>query len=225
MKILLVEDDRQFSTALVKALDRENYLTEVENSSQKALQLLASKSYNLLLLKINLPETNGINICRQLRSKGSNIPILLLADGSSKTEKIQGLDAGADDYLVKPLDLPELCAHIRALLRRSYYLNFSALQWGDLRLVPDTGEATYCGQPLQLTSTEYNLLALLMRSGRRIFSCTALIESLWSWQKLPSESTLRSHIKKLRKKLKAVGAEADLIETVYGLGYRLKEIK
>ncbi|MGK7875505.1 MAG: response regulator [Xenococcaceae cyanobacterium] len=225
MRILLIEDDERLSVILANTLSKQNYIVDVAKNSQEALEFLDILSYDLLLLDVVLPGMDGITFCRQLRCLGFKIPILLLTARDASTDKVKGLDAGADDYLIKPFDFPELLARLRALLRRGNFPIISKLQWGDLCLIPSTGEVTYRNQPLQLTPTEYNLLELFLRNSRKVFSYDDLIEHLWPLEPIPSESTIRSHIKGLRKKLKVAGASADLIETVYGRGYRLKARK
>jgi len=133
-----------------------------------------------------------------------------------------GLDAGADDYVVKPFDLQELSARIRALLRRGSETSPPVLEWGGLSLDPATCEVTYEGQPFYPTPKEYGILQLLLRHSRRVFSRRAIVEQLWDLESPPEEETVKAHIKGLRQKLKSVGAPGDFIETVYGLGYRLK---
>lgn len=153
------------------------------------------------------------------------MPILLLTGRDSSHDKAIGLDAGADDYVVKPFDEEELVARIRALLRRGGSTSLPVLEWGSLKLDPTTHEATYDEQPLQLTPKEYALLELLLRNNRRVFSCGVILEHLWSYEETPGEEAVRTHIKGLRQKLKVAGAPADLIETVYGIGYRLKPLE
>jgi DNA-binding response OmpR family regulator len=137
--------------------------------------------------------------------------------------KIDGLDAGADDYLVKPFELDELSARIRALLRRGSSSLPPVLTWENLRLDPSSCEVFYQEQLLPLSPKEYKLLEFFLRNGRRVFSRAQILEHLWSFEQVPEEATVKAHIRGLRQKLEAAGAPHDLIETVYGLGYRLKE--
>jgi DNA-binding response OmpR family regulator len=138
-------------------------------------------------------------------------------------DRVLGLDAGADDYLVKPFDLQELSARIRALLRRGSSALPPVLEWGELRLDPSTCEVAYDNRPLSLSPTEYRILEFFLRHGRRVFSRAQILEQLWSFDQIPEESTVKAHIRSLRQKLELAGAPADFIETVYGLGYRLKQ--
>ncbi len=223
MRILLIEDDHELRISLGDALAQQNYIIDIAGDSQEALQFLETFPYDLLLLDIVLPGIDGITFCRQLRSRGFKMLILLLTGRDATTDKAKGLDAGADDYLIKPFDLQELLARIRALLRRINYPLLSTIEWGDLCLIPSNNEVTYRDQSLDLTPTEYHLLELFLRNSHRIFSYDDLIQHLWFFETPPTENTIRSHIRGLRKKLKGAGAGADLIETIYGLGYRLKQ--
>ncbi len=222
MRILLIEDDELIAETLVKALTDQHYVIDVATDGQEGKELVESFGYDLLLLDVMLPKVNGIRLCQQLRSQGNHIPILLLTALDTSTDKVMGLDAGADDYVVKPFDLQELLARIRALLRRGSSTLPPVLEWRNLLLDPSTCEVTYKGRLLHLTRKEYSLLELFLRNSRRVFSQSAILEHLWSFEELPEEDTVRAHMKGLRQKLKAAGAPADLIETVYGLGYRLK---
>jgi DNA-binding response OmpR family regulator len=139
------------------------------------------------------------------------------------TDKVMGLDAGADDYLVKPFNLQELSARIRALLRRGSSTLPPVLEWDSLRLDPSTCEVFYEARPVPLSPKEYSLLEFFLRNRRRVFSRAQILEHLWSFERLPEEATVKAHIRGLRQKLESVGAPNDLIETVYGLGYRLKQ--
>ncbi len=221
MQILLVEDDELIAEALVQALTNQHYVVDVATDGQSGRELVEAFAYDLLLLDVILPKLNGIRLCQQLRSQGNHIPIILLTALDTSTDKVMGLDAGADDYVVKPFDLQELLARIRALLRRGGSTLPPVLEWRNLRLDPSTCKVTYFSQPLHLTPKEYALLELFLRNSRRVFSQGAILQHLWSFEEPPEEDTVRAHIKGLRQKLKAAGAPTDFIETVYGLGYRL----
>lgn len=222
MKILVVEDDKLTAEALVATLADQNYVVEVVASGEAAWELTEAFAYDLVLLDVTLPQQDGISLCQQLRSHGHQMPILLLTARNSSHDKAIGLDAGADDYVVKPFDPEELTARIRALLRRNRGIAQSVLEWGDLQLDPRSCEVTYREKLVTLTAKEYALLELFLRNSRRVFSCGAILENLWSFEEIPSDEAVRTHIKGLRQKLKAKGAPPDLIETVYGIGYRLK---
>lgn len=225
MRILIIEDDEFTASTLASGLRAQNYAVEVTGTGRMGEELVAAFPYDLLLLDILLPDLDGISLCRRLRSQGYTLPILLLTGRDSSQEKVEGLDAGADDYLVKPFDLEELVARVRALLRRGPPHSQPILQSGDLQLDPRTCEANYRGQLLPLTPKEYALLELLLRHPRQVFSCGAILEHLWCYQDAPGAEAVRTHIKGLRQKLKAAQAPADLIQTVYGIGYRLKPLE
>lgn len=230
MRILIVEDDVQLSEVLTEALTRRQYIVDVARDGATAWNLVAAIAYNLIVLDVTLPKLNGIQFCQQLRMAEAQkrnqfksvVPVLMLTARDTVADKIIGLDAGADDYVTKPFDLEELMARVRALLRRGLTTSEFSLHWGALQLNPSTHEATYDDQPLALTPKEYALLELLVASGRRILSRSGIIEQLWSADDSPVAETVNSHMRGLRHKLKALGAPDDFIETVHGLGYRLK---
>jgi DNA-binding response OmpR family regulator len=224
MKILLVEDDEALAELLKNELTTHHYLVDVAFDGNLGWQLAEGIIYDLILLDVGLPQLNGIDFCQKRRKKGDRTPILLMTAEDSSTQKVIGLDAGADDYLTKPFDLPELLARIRALLRRGNDTRLPTLSWGKLHLDPSKCEVTYDQNLLKLTAKEYELLELFLRYPQRIFSQSAILDHLWSFDDPPSENAVRTHIKSLRQKLKKAGSDNDLIETVYGLGYRLKAL-
>jgi DNA-binding response OmpR family regulator/HPt (histidine-containing phosphotransfer) domain-containing protein len=222
MKILVVEDDILVADALRITLSDRNYAVEVAHDGQTGLDWIEAFDYDLLLLDAILPKLDGISLCRCVRERGYLMPILLLTSRDSNHDRAMGLDAGADDYVVKPFEPEELSARIRALLRRGNDRVQPVLTWENLTLNPSNYEVTYQHQLLNLTPKEYALLELFLRHSRQLFSCGAILEHLWSYEDVPSEEAVRTHIKGLRHKLKAAGAPPDLVETVYGIGYRLK---
>ncbi|MET0113180.1 MAG: response regulator [Limnospira maxima] len=223
MRILLVEDDLHLADALVAMLTSQKYQVDLVNDGQQGWEYIQSSSYDLVLLDIELPLLDGISLCHQLRSHNFQVPILLLTARNNQQDKVKGLDAGADDYMVKPLDIAELSARIRALLRRSSEATSSVLTYEKMVLDTSTCDVSYNGKPLKLTPKEYGLLELLMGNRQRTFSIDKILDKLWTFDDPPSANTVRAHIKGLRQKLKAAGAGAEFIETVYGLGYRLNQ--
>ena len=223
MKILLIEDDDRIAEPLAEALTDRHYIVEIAADGLTGWDLAKAFTYDLLLLDIMLPVLDGISLCQQLRSSGNLVPILLLTARDSNTDKIIGLDAGADDYVVKPFDLLELMARIRALLRRGTVNLPPVLEWGQLCLNPIDREVTYGRQILNLTPKEYAILEFLLRNHQRVFSRSAILERVWDSFDPPEEDAVKVHIKGIRQKLRAVGAAPDLIETVHGVGYRLKQ--
>ncbi len=221
MKILLVEDDQSFAEALAEILKAQNYLVEIAADGQVGWDLAEAYEYDLIVLDVLLPNLDGITFCQQLREKKDTTPVLLLSVQGSSNNKVIGLDAGADDYVVKPVDFEELLARIRALIRRKTSDVLPVLEWEDLRMNPRSCEVTYQDQPLRLANKEYRILELFLRNNQRIFSQSNLIDHLWLFEETPTQNTVRAHIKSLRRKLRQAGSE-DIIETMYGLGYRLK---
>ena len=224
MRILVVEDDRQLAEMLTEALRDCQYVVDIAPDGEIAWHYLETLPYDLAILDVTLPKLDGIHLCKRVRQSNLTLPILMLTARDTIGDRITGLDAGADDYVVKPFNLQELMARVRALLRRGSATPGTGLQWGLLTLNAGTFEAQYNGQPLPLTPKEFSLLELLLANGRRVLSRTGIIEHLWSLDNPPTEETVKSHIKGLRQKLKQAGAPDDLVETVHGLGYRLKQI-
>ncbi|MDB9485328.1 response regulator transcription factor [Dolichospermum circinale CS-537/01] len=231
MRILIVEDDTQLAEVLTEALTNRHYIVDVARDGEEAWDLAESMKYNLFILDVTLPKLDGMKFCQRLRNtsttnpayRNSGVPVLILTARDTISDKIAGLDAGADDYVSKPFDLEELMARIRALLRRGNSTITVGLSWGKLHLNQSTYEATYDTYTISLTAKEFAILELLMANGRRVLSRSGIIEQVWSIDDSPAEETLRSHIRSLRQKLRVLGASEDLIQTVHGLGYRLKE--
>ncbi|BAY11562.1 response regulator [Calothrix sp. NIES-2098] len=223
MKILLIEDDKQITSLLVEALTALNYQIETAHDGEKGLELVKAFDYDLLILDVILPRLDGISLCRQIRLAGYQMPILILTAKEDISVRVLGLEAGADDYIIKPFELSELIARIRALMRRGKVILGKLLVWENLEVDTNIKEVMYAGKRLHLTPKEYGLLELFLENPRRIFSRSVLLDRIWTADEFPGEEAVTTHIKGLRQKLKAVGMTADLIETVYGLGYRLKE--
>jgi DNA-binding response OmpR family regulator len=177
--------------------------------------------YNLILLDLMLPRLDGISLCKRLRS--TNYPgfVLMLTAKDTLTDKVIGLDAGADDYLIKPFELEELAARIRALLRRPSEMRQSVLKQGELELDPACHTVTYAGKLLDLTPKEYLILEHLLQNARQVFTRAMLLNKLWELDRASGENTVKTHITNLRRKLKAAGCKNNLIETVHSVGYRL----
>ncbi len=222
MKILLIEDDDRIAIPLAEALSDQHYAVDIAIDGEAGWDLIEAYQYSLILLDVMLPNLDGISLCQRLRQHRIQTPVLMLTARDTGTDKVMGLDAGADDYVVKPFDLKELLARLRALLRRGTASLPPVLEWKDLALNPNTCEATYTDRLLPLTRKEYQLLELFLRQGDRTLSRGAILEQLWTSDEPPGEETVKVHLRSLRQKLIAAGAAADFIETVYGLGYRLK---
>lgn len=221
MRILLVEDDEVLVQLLVHHLTAQCYAIDIAMDGIAGLHYAQSAAYDLIVLDVDLPKLDGIQLCRQLRQEKYEHPILLLTAKGQSSDKVMGLDAGADDYVVKPCTVEELSARIRALLRRHNKSTYPILEWGGLQLDPVTCEVSFKGEVILLSRKEYSLLELLLRNPQRMFNSSMILEHLWTFEDMPGEETVRSHIKRLRRKLKAAGVD-DPIDTVYGMGYRLK---
>ncbi|MBW4658637.1 MAG: response regulator [Drouetiella hepatica Uher 2000/2452] len=225
MKILLVEDDESLIALLTRSLVAQRYVVDAVKDGEMGWSYGSTFEYDLILMDLMLPKLDGISLCQRFRAEGYTTPIMLLTAQDNSTAKVQGLDAGADDYVVKPFDQAELIARIRALLRRGSTQPFPLLTCGDLLLDPSTCEVSYDGQPLILTTKEYELLELLLRDSQHVLSTDEILDRLWSSEKFPSEATVRSHIRRLRHKLVAAGAPSDFIATLHGRGYYLKALE
>jgi DNA-binding response OmpR family regulator/HPt (histidine-containing phosphotransfer) domain-containing protein len=224
MRFLVVEDDPTISQLIEAILLQESYAVDLARDGQMGLDLSELYEYDLILLDVSLPKRDGISICKEVRSRGNKVPILLLTALDAPVDRARGLNAGADDYLGKPFDTDELLARIRALLRRGSDSSTPVLTWGDLQLDPLSATVNYADQVVAVTPKEYAMLELFLRNNKRVFSCNAILDHLWSYQETPGEEAIRTHIKGLRQKLKKAGASSSFVETVYGIGYRLKPL-
>ncbi|HTL88711.1 MAG TPA: response regulator transcription factor [Leptolyngbya sp.] len=224
MRILVVEDDVQIADMLAEALTNRQYIVDLAQDGGIAWDWVELHDYDLIVLDVTLPKMNGLLFCQMLRDRAISIPVLMLTARDTIADKIIGLDVGADAYMVKPFDLEELLAQIRALLRRRSSVAQANLSWGELCLNPDTYEVTYEAEPLRLTPKEYALLELLMSNGRRVLSRPGIIDRLWTVDDSPTEEAVKTHIRTLRQKLRIAGAPSTLIETVHGLGYRMRQL-
>ena len=222
MRILLVEDDSQLVASLSEALVVQRYIVDSARDGESAWDKAQAIVYDLILMDVTLPKLDGVRLCQRLRDRGYFSPVLMLTARDTSLDKVIGLDAGADAYMVKPFNLQELLAQIRALLRRGQSGTPPILKWGDLSLDPSSYEVIYERSLIRLTPKEFALLEALMRYGKKVLSRAALIEQVWTWQESPEEDTIKTYVKNLRAKLKDAGAPHDLIETVRGVGYRLK---
>ncbi|MEM9089336.1 MAG: response regulator [Cyanobacteria bacterium P01_F01_bin.53] len=220
MKILVVDDDTALTKLISNKLKQNNYVVEVAQDGEYAMDLLEVSPYSLVILDIVLPRASGLEVCQNLRNQGNHTPILMLTGKDHIQDKVTGLDAGADDYLVKPFELNELAARVRALIRRNAEDGSTVLSYGDLAFDTSTQIMSYRGQSLGLRPKELAILELMLRYPSHILSPAALLDQLWNLADCPSRDTIKTHIRSLRKQLKKAGAH-DVIETLYGRGYRL----
>jgi two-component system response regulator MprA len=223
VRILVVDDDRSVRDALRRALTLGGYDVEAVEDGRQALTRLSTSSPDAVVLDIGLPEVDGLEVCRRVRGAGDRTPILMLTARDAVADRIDGLDAGADDYLVKPFDLGELKARLRALLRRANGGGDpNELAFAELRLDPNRHGVSTGETFVELTRTEYQLLELLMLNPRSVLTHTVIYERVWGYDFGPASNALRVYVGYLRRKLQEAGAR-DLIHTVRGVGYSLRE--
>ena len=222
MHILLVDDEVELTGPLTRLLQRQGYTVDVASDGQTGSQLAVSGQYDLLILDWMLPKISGLEICRQVRSHFLSTPVLFLTAKDTLDDRVDGLDAGADDYLVKPFELRELLARIRALLRRPAPPTASAhstLQFGDLTLQIENQLVSRSGKSIELSEKEVQLLAYLMRSPHQLLTHTQIYDAVWGEGSAPSSNALAAQMRLLRKKIEQPN-QPILIHTVYGKGYR-----
>lgn len=221
MRILLIEDDDRIAEPLIEYLKNQYHVVDSAQDGIAGWEQAQTFSYNLILLDLMLPGLDGISLCKRLRSSGYKAMILMLTAKDTTTDKVIGLDAGADDYLVKPFKLQELAARIRALSRRNAEILPSILEFGKLRLNTTSYQVTYAENILNLTPKEYMLLEVFLKSPTRVFTRSELLDKLWECNDVSGEETVKTHLKNLRRKLKAAGCKSEVIENIHGIGYRL----
>ena len=221
MRILIVEDDDRIAKPLAEDLRHQYHAVDIARDGIEGWEYTLAAEYDLILLDLMLPRLDGISLCQRLRATQSKVLILMLTAKDTTSDKVIGLDAGADDYLIKPFELEELAARIRALCRRSPETKQPILSYSQLQLNPSTHEVTYQEKPLSLTPKEYLILEYFLRHPKQVITRFALLDKLWEFDKSSGEATIKTHITNLRNKLKAAGNKDNLIENVYGIGYRL----
>jgi len=214
MRILLVEDDVMLGDGMVDALRSSGYTVDWLQQGMPALSALKSEEFAALVLDLNLPDIDGISLLRKLRREGQSLPVLILTARDALDDRVLGLDAGSDDYMVKPFALQELNARLRALVRRSKGQAQAVLEYGELQLFPASQQVTYRGEPVKLTPHEYKLLQELITQSGRVLSRDQLQQSLYGWDEGAESNAVEVHIHHLRKKF-----FPELIRTVRGVGY------
>jgi DNA-binding response OmpR family regulator len=222
MRILLIEDEDDLAAALRRGLQRQGYAVDSALDGAVGWELLCVHRYDLLILDLNLPGIDGLELCRQARASQPGLLILMLTARACPNDRIIGLDSGADDYLVKPFHFGELAARIRALLRRDLRVRAPLLQCGGLKLDPASRVAWLHNRPLALTHKECALLEYLLRHPGEVISQEVLLEHVWDAHVNPMTNVVRVHITALRRKLGTTPGAPPLIETVIGAGYRLR---
>ena len=222
LDILVVDDDPALRTALDRALKLEGYNVSFAHDGRQALQMMTGTSQDAVILDLGLPLMDGLEVCRRVRERGDRTPVLMLTARDAVTDRVEGLDAGADDYLVKPFALDELLARVRALLRRTNAApSEGVIKFGDLVLDLQTMEVRRGQRELQLTRTEFRLLELFMRNPRVVLTRSRIFEEVWGYDFGASSNALEVYVSYLRRKLEAEG-EPRLIHTVRGVGYTLR---
>jgi DNA-binding response OmpR family regulator len=221
MRLLVVEDELDIAHAVAKGLRQQGYAVDVAYDGEQGWKLAEVNEYDLLILDLNLPEMDGLELCRRLRASRPSLLILMLTARSLPDERVTGLEQGADDYLAKPFYFAELTARIRALLRRDMRVRTPLLQFKDLKLDPAARVVWQDNHRLELTSKEFGILEYLLRHQGEIISQETLLEHVWDMQANPLTNTVRVHINSLRRKLEDVAEMPRYIETIIGQGYRL----
>lgn len=214
MRLLLVEDDNALGSGVRAGLRQDGYTIDWLTDGASALHALQTEEFDLAILDLGLPRLDGLQVLQQLRAGGSILPVLVLTARDALDDRILGLDAGADDYLVKPFDLNELKARLRALLRRSAGRPQVLIEHGGVVLDPASQQVSYQGSPVALTPKEYQLLHELLSQPGKVITRERLVQTLYGWDEEAESNTLEVHIHNLRKKL-----SSDLIRTVRGIGY------
>lgn len=218
MRLLLIEDDVALGEGIHQALNREGYTVDWVKDGASALHALLSEGFDLAILDLGLPKLDGLTVLKRLRESGSALPVLILTARDATEDRIAGLDAGADDYLIKPFDLSELKARLRALLRRSAGRARVMIEHAGISLDPTTQQVTYHNEPVSLTPKEYQLLYELLSPPGRVMTRERLIQLLYGWNEEAESNTLEVHIHHLRKKF-----STELIRTVRGVGYLVED--
>ncbi|MDP9841495.1 response regulator transcription factor [Streptosporangium lutulentum] len=225
-RVLVVDDEPALREALQSSLEFEGYRVGLASDGQAALETLERERYDLVLLDVMMPRLDGLSACRRLRAARNHVPVLMLTARDAVGDRVSGLDAGADDYLVKPFELDELLARVRALLRRVALSAPSAeddgvLVHADLRMDVFSREVTRAGEPLELTRTEFLLLELLMVHPRQVLTREQILSEVWGFDVEPSSNSLDVYVMYLRRKTETAGRPR-LIHTVRGVGYVLR---
>jgi len=222
-KILIVDDDQQILDSVSESLRKEAYVVEVTLSGEDALERMLISRYDVVILDLNLPDLSGFLVCQKYRQKGGNTPIIMLTGKTEVGDRVQGLDSGADDYVVKPFHVVELMARIRALLRRpKQALSSNAIKVRDLVLDIDRRTAERNSTPLHLLPREFQLLELFMRNPDRIFSVDELLQRIWQSDSDSGKYAVRSSVKRLRQAIDGGEEDDSYIENIPKVGYKLR---
>lgn len=222
MKVLVVEDEETLNKVITKRLKKKNYSVDSAFDGQEALELFAVAQYDVLVVDVMMPKLDGFTLVKRLRAKGDTTPVLFLTARDSLDDKVTGLDAGGDDYLVKPFEFPELLARLRALLRRNYKATSNTIGVADLTMDTSTRRVCRAGQDIELTAKEYAILECLLRSAGSVLSRGQIQEHVWDFSYEGASNMIDVYINNLRRKIDK-GHDVKLIQTVRGMGYTIRE--
>lgn len=224
MKILVVEDEIKLINAIKRALELQKYVVDVAYDGEKGLDLAIGEKYDLLILDIMLPVIDGIEMCRQIRKEGIHVPIIMLTAKGQIEDKVSGLDAGADDYMLKPFSFEELFARMRALVRRPHRTINTLLTVKDVTLDPISLTVKRGGKSIYLSAREFTLLEYLIRNKNKVLNKEQIVSHVWNYDSDVLFSTVEVHIKHIRDKIEAPFKEGQpIIKTVHGFGYIIEE--
>lgn len=222
MNVLLVEDEKRIAGFVKKGLAEQGFQVDHVADGDEALERMLSRPYDAIVLDIMLPGRDGLSVLRQFRKKGHTAPVILLTARSALDERVEGLNAGADDYLTKPFYVEELVARLHAVIRRASDEPMSLLRAGEVAVNVLTREVTVGGEPVKITAREFGLLEYMMRNPGRVYTRTQLLEHVWGYDFDPSTNLVDVHIQRLRKKV-SPDKDNPLIETIRGVGYRVRK--
>jgi len=221
MRVLVVEDERKMASVLRRGLQEQGYAVDVAHDGEEALALAEADAYDLVILDVMLPEIDGLTVCRRLRARHRNMPVLMLTARDTVDDRVAGLDSGADDYLVKPFAFRELLARVRALLRRDDLSKDPVLRAADVEVNTVTHEVHRAGRPVELTSKEYAVLEYFVRNPNHVLSRTQIAEHVWDYDFVAMSNVVDVYMRYLRRKL-GDEEEPRLLRTIRGTGYQLR---
>ena len=222
MKLLIAEDEQDLAEALTAFFEKNQFTVDAVPDGQEAYTYASSGGYDAVILDVMMPKLNGVEVLRRLRAEGFSAPVMMLTAKAEKDDRVEGFDAGADDYLPKPFAPDELLSRVRALLRRAGAYTPTVLRFGGLTLDCSAGLLSCGTESVRLSGREFQVMELLMRSPRQLFSADKIMERVWGWDSDAEISVVWVHISNLRKKMKAIGSSAS-VRAVRGTGYLLED--
>ena len=222
MKLLIAEDEQDLAEALTAFFEKNQFTVDAVPDGQEAYEYASSGGYDAAILDVMMPKLNGVEVLRRLRAEGFSAPVMMLTAKAEKDDRVEGFDAGADDYLPKPFAPDELLSRVRALLRRAGAYTPTVLRFGGLTLDCSAGLLSCGTESVRLSGREFQVMELLMRSPRQLFSADKIMERVWGWDSDAEISVVWVHISNLRKKMKAIGSSAS-VRAVRGMGYLLED--